>query len=101
MKITCIIIDDESLARELLMEFIEPYKEIEVLAQCSKGTEAVQKIDELEPDLIFLDVQMPGMDGLGVLEAFDHQPYVIFITAYDQYALQAFDKNAVDYLLKP
>lgn len=101
MKITCIIIDDESLARELLMEFIEPYKEIEVLAQCSKGTEAVQKIDELEPDLIFLDVQMPGMDGFGVLEAIDHQPYVIFTTAYDQYALQAFDKNAVDYLLKP
>jgi two-component system LytT family response regulator len=101
MKITCIVIDDESLARELLMEYIEPYEEIEVVAECSKGSEAVEKINELEPDLIFLDVQMPGMDGFGVLEAIDHHPYVIFTTAYDQYALQAFDNNAVDYLLKP
>jgi len=101
MKITCIVIDDESLARELLMEYIEPYDDIEVVAQCSKGSEAVQKINELEPDLIFLDVQMPGMDGFGVLEAIEHHPYVIFTTAYDQYALQAFDQNAVDYLLKP
>jgi two-component system LytT family response regulator len=101
MKITCIIIDDESLARDLLMEYIQPYSEIEVVAQCSKGSEAVEKINLLEPDLIFLDVQMPGMDGFGVLEAIDHHPYVIFTTAYDQYALQAFDKNAVDYVLKP
>ncbi len=101
MKITCIIIDDESLARDLLMEYIQPYSDIEVVAQCSKGSEAVEKINLLEPDLIFLDVQMPGMDGFGVLEAIDHQPYVIFTTAYDQYALQAFDKNAVDYVLKP
>ncbi|MCA6074241.1 LytR/AlgR family response regulator transcription factor [Fulvivirga sedimenti] len=101
MKITCIIIDDESLARDLLMEYIQPYSDIEVVAQCSKGSEAVEKINLLEPDLIFLDVQMPGMDGFGVLEAIDHHPYVIFTTAYDQYALQAFDKNAVDYVLKP
>ncbi len=101
MKITCIIIDDESLARDLLMEYIEPYEDIEVIAQCSKGSEAVEKINELEPDLIFLDVQMPGMDGFAVLEAIEYHPYVIFTTAYDQYALQAFDRNAVDYLLKP
>ncbi|MEJ2006364.1 MAG: LytTR family DNA-binding domain-containing protein [Cyclobacteriaceae bacterium] len=101
MKITCIIIDDESLARDLLMEYIEPYDDIEVIAQCSKGKEAVEKINELEPDLIFLDVQMPGMDGFAVLEAIEHRPYVIFTTAYDQYALQAFEQNAVDYLLKP
>lgn len=101
MKIDCIIIDDEKLARDLLMEFLEPYPEIEVVAQCSKGKEAVEKIDQLKPKLIFLDVQMPGMDGFDVLEAIKHKPYVIFTTAYDQYAIQAFDKNAIDYVLKP
>ncbi len=101
MKINCIIVDDEKLARDLLMEFLEPYPEIEVLAQCSKGTEAVEKIEELKPSLIFLDVQMPGMDGFDVLEALEHKPYVIFTTAYDQYAIKAFDSNAIDYLLKP
>ncbi len=101
MKINCIIVDDEKLARDLLMEFLEPYPEIEVLAQCSKGTEAVEKIEELKPNLIFLDVQMPGMDGFDVLEALEHKPYVIFTTAYDQYAIKAFDSNAIDYLLKP
>ncbi|MEM6523809.1 MAG: LytTR family DNA-binding domain-containing protein [Bacteroidota bacterium] len=101
MKFNCIIVDDEKLARELLLEFLEPYPEIEVLAECSKGTEAVDKIEELKPDLIFLDVQMPGMDGFEVLEALEHRPYVIFTTAYDQYAIKAFDNNAIDYLLKP
>ncbi|MEM7109081.1 MAG: response regulator, partial [Bacteroidota bacterium] len=101
MKFNCIIVDDEKLARELLLEFLEPYPEIEVLAECSKGTEAVDKIEELKPDLIFLDVQMPGMDGFEVLEALEHKPYVIFTTAYDQYAIKAFDNNALDYLLKP
>ncbi len=101
MKIECIIIDDEKLARDLLLEFLEPFTEIEVVAQCAKGKDAVAKIDELEPKLIFLDVQMPGMDGFDVLEAIEHKPYVIFTTAYDQYAIQAFDKNAIDYLLKP
>ena len=101
MKITCIIIDDEQLARDLLVEFLESYEDIEIIAQCSKGSDAVKKIDELEPELIFLDVQMPGMDGFEVLEKIEHKPYVIFTTAYDQYAIQAFDKNAVDYLLKP
>ncbi|TRX53081.1 response regulator transcription factor [Fulvivirga sp. M361] len=101
MKLDCIIVDDEKLARDLLMEFLEPYPEIEVLAQCSKGNEAVDKIEELKPKLIFLDVQMPGMDGFDVLEALEYKPYVIFTTAYDQYAIQAFDNNAIDYLLKP
>lgn len=101
MKFNCIIVDDEKLARDLLMEFLEPYPEIEVLAECSKGTEAVEKIEELKPNLIFLDVQMPGMDGFDVLEALEHKPYVIFTTAYDQYAIKAFDNNAIDYLLKP
>jgi len=101
MKIECIVIDDEKLARDLLLEFLEPYTDIEVVAQCAKGKDAVEKINELKPQLIFLDVQMPGMDGFEVLEALKHKPYVIFTTAYDQYAIQAFDKNAVDYLLKP
>lgn len=101
MKINCIIVDDEKLARELLMEFLEPYTGIEVMAECGSGKEAVEKINAMQPQLIFLDVQMPGMDGFDVLKAIDHQPYVIFTTAYDQYAIQAFDNNAIDYLLKP
>ena len=101
MKIDCIIIDDEKLARELLIEFLEPFSDIEIVAQCANGKDAVEKIEALKPQLIFLDVQMPGMDGFEVLEALKHKPYVIFTTAYDQYAIKAFDKNAIDYLLKP
>ncbi len=101
MKIDCIIIDDEKLARELLLEFLEPYSEIEIVAECSNGKDAVEKINSTKPRLIFLDVQMPGMDGFDVLETIKHKPYVIFTTAYDQYAIKAFDKSAIDYLLKP
>ncbi len=101
MNITCILIDDEKLARDLLKEFLEDYPEIEIIQECSKGTEAIEAIDEHQPDLIFLDVQMPGMDGFEVLKNIDHRPYVIFSTAYDQYAIQAFEENAIDYLLKP
>ncbi len=101
MKIDCIIIDDEKLARDLLIEFLEPFSDIEIVAQCANGKDAIEKIEALTPHLIFLDVQMPGMDGFEVLEALDHKPYVIFTTAYDQYAIKAFDKNAIDYLLKP
>jgi two-component system, LytTR family, response regulator len=100
-KSTCIIIDDEKLARDLLREYLESMEEIELLDECAKGSEAVEKINKLKPDLIFLDVQMPGMTGFEVLDEIDHEPYVIFITAYDQYAIRAFEKNAVDYLLKP
>lgn len=98
---TCLIIDDEKLARELLHEFLENFPEIEIVGDASNGTEAVALIDKLKPELIFLDVQMPGMTGFEVLEDINHEPYVIFTTAYDQYAIQAFEKNAVDYLLKP
>ena len=101
MKIDCIIVDDEKLARDLLVEFLEPYPNIEIISQCSNGKDAVEKIETLKPQLIFLDVQMPGMDGFDVLESIEHKPYVIFTTAYDQYAIKAFDKNAIDYLLKP
>ncbi len=101
MNTTCLIIDDEKLARELLNEYLEGFPEIEIIGECSKGNEAVEKINKLKPDLIFLDVQMPGMNGFDVLEEIDHEPYIIFTTAYDQYAIKAFEKNAVDYLLKP
>src|ERR1051325_4507974 len=101
MATTCIIVDDEKLARDLLREYLENYPEIEVIGEADQGTDAVEKIDKLKPDLVFLDVQMPGMTGFDVLEDIEHEPYVIFVTAYDQYAIKAFEKNAVDYLLKP
>lgn len=101
MNTTCLIIDDEKLARDLLHEFLESFPDIEVIGECSKGTEAVEQINKLKPDLIFLDVQMPGMNGFDVLDEIEHEPYVIFTTAYDQYAIKAFERNAVDYVLKP
>jgi two-component system LytT family response regulator len=101
MNTTCLIIDDEKLARELLREYLSSFPDIEIIGECSKGSEAVEQIDKLKPDLIFLDVQMPGMTGFDVLDEIAHVPYVIFTTAYDHYAIKAFEKNAVDYLLKP
>lgn len=101
MNTTCLIVDDEKLARDLLSEYIAGFPEIDVIGEASKGNEAVEKINKLKPDLIFLDVQMPGMTGFDVLEEIDHEPYIIFTTAYDQYAIKAFEKNAVDYVLKP
>ncbi|MCZ8354694.1 MAG: response regulator [Cyclobacteriaceae bacterium] len=101
MSITCLIIDDEPLARDLVREFLEQHNDLKLIGECSKGSEAVEKIDSLRPDLIFLDVQMPGMTGFDVLDKIEHDPFVIFTTAYDQYAIKAFEKNAVDYLLKP
>ncbi len=101
MKTTCLIIDDEKLARDLVREYLLLFPELELLGECAKGTEAVEKINTLKPDLIFLDVQMPGMNGFDVLDEIEHEPSVIFITAYDQHAIKAFEKNAVDYLLKP
>jgi len=101
MNTTCLIIDDEKLARELLREYLAAFPQIEILGECAKGSEAVEQIEKLTPDIIFLDVQMPGMTGFDVLDEITHEPYVIFTTAYDQYAIKAFEKNAVDYLLKP
>ncbi len=101
MKITCIIVDDEKLARDLLCEFLESHDQIEVAATCKNGTEAIKSIEKIKPDLLFLDIHMPGINGFDVLEYISYQPNVIFTTAYDQYAVRAFEKNAVDYLLKP
>lgn len=101
MNINCLIVDDEQLARELLREYISQRPELTIIGEASKGKDAVEMIDNLKPDLIFLDVQMPGMTGFDVLDEIEHDPFVIFTTAYDQYAIKAFEKNAVDYLLKP
>lgn len=101
MNITCIVVDDEKLARDLLLEYLQQLPDIQVVAECSKGKEAVEKIDKLKPDLVFFDVQMLGMIGFDILDEIVHDPFVIFCTAYDQYAIKAFEKNAVDYILKP
>jgi two-component system LytT family response regulator len=100
-RIGAVIIDDEELARMLLREYLESSPDIEILAECSNGFEAVKAVAEHKPDLVFLDVQMPKLDGFEVLELIDGPIAVIFVTAYDQYAIRAFDAHAVDYLLKP
>ena len=96
-----IIVDDEELARGFLREMLELHPDINVVAECPNGFEAVKTIGETSPDLLFLDAQMPKLDGFEVLELIDPGPVVIFVTAYDQYAMRAFDAHAVDYLLKP
>ena len=99
--IRTLIIDDEEPARVLVRRFLEDFSEIEVLGECADGFAAVKSINEHNPDLIFLDVQMPKLSGFELLEIIEHKPQVIFTTAYDSYAIKAFDENAVDYLLKP
>ena len=96
-----VIVDDEELARGLLREYLRAAGGVEVVAECANGFEAVKAASEHKPDLVFLDVQMPKLDGFEVLELIDPSVSVIFVTAYDQYAMKAFDANAVDYLLKP
>ena len=98
-----VLVDDEELARGYLRELLAPHPEIQVVAECANGFEAVKAIAENSPDLLFLDVQMPKLDGFEVLELIEpaQTPVVIFVTAYDQYAMRAFDAHAVDYLLKP
>lgn len=101
MNLRVLIVDDEELARKLLREYAEKAGGVEILAECGNGFDAVKAITELKPDLVFLDVQMPKLDGFEVLELVDPLPAVIFVTAHDQYAMDAFDAHAVDYLLKP
>ena len=98
-----IIVDDERLARNELRRLLDQYPQIEIIDEATNGEEAIQKINELRPELVFLDIQMPGKNGFEVLEALDDSiaPDVIFTTAYDEYALKAFDFDAIDYLLKP
>ncbi|HEY4060367.1 MAG TPA: response regulator [Puia sp.] len=99
--IRAIIIDDERLARNELKKLLLDFPEIEVIAEAANATEGVEKIDSLNPDLIFLDIQMPGKTGFDMLSELERAPNVIFTTAYDEYALKAFEVNALDYLLKP
>jgi two-component system, LytTR family, response regulator len=98
---TVMIVDDEELARKLVREMLVTHPEMEVIAECANGFEAVKAAAQTKPDLMFLDVQMPKLDGFEVLELIDAGVRTIFVTAYDQYALRAFDVHAVDYLLKP
>ncbi len=97
----CIIVDDEQPARELIKNYLEDFSEIEIINECTDGFTALKEINQSKPDLIFLDIQMPKLTGIELLEVLDHKPLVIFTTAYDEYAIKAFEINAIDYLLKP
>jgi two-component system LytT family response regulator len=99
--IKAIIIDDERLARNELKKLLLEFPEIEVVAEAANAGEGIEKIDQISPDLVFLDIQMPGKTGFDMLSELDRTPNVIFTTAYDEYALRAFEVNALDYLLKP
>jgi two-component system LytT family response regulator len=96
-----IIIDDEPLARILVKEYLQKYPSLEVVEECNDGFEGVKAIQQHQPDLIFLDIQMPKINGFEMLELLDNKPAVIFATAFDEYAIKAFDAHAIDYLLKP
>jgi two-component system LytT family response regulator len=96
-----IIIDDERLARQELKSLLADHKDIEIVGECSNAEDAKEKINQLKPDVLFLDIQMPGKTGLELIEEISALPEVIFVTAYDEFALRAFEVNAIDYLLKP
>ncbi len=96
-----IIIDDEPLARSIVKSYLSQHSDIEIVAECNNGFEGVKAIDEFQPDLIFLDIQMPKINGFEMLELIDANPSVIFTTAFDEYAIKAFETSAIDYLLKP
>ncbi|HZK62153.1 MAG TPA: LytTR family transcriptional regulator DNA-binding domain-containing protein [Anaerovoracaceae bacterium] len=100
-KLRTIIIEDELPARELLKHYLKDYNEIEVIAECPDGFSGLKSISEMKPDLVFLDIQMPKLTGFEMLEVLEERPEIIFTTAYDEYAIKAFELNAVDYLLKP
>jgi two-component system LytT family response regulator len=100
-RLRAVIVDDEPPARALLRDYLAGQPDVEVVAECGNGFEAVQAIGEMAPDLVFLDVQMPKLDGFEVLELLEPGPVVVFVTAHDEFAIRAFEVNAVDYLLKP
>jgi two-component system, LytTR family, response regulator len=103
MRIRTLIVDDEPLAREGIRIQLARHPDVEVVAECASGREAVRMIEEVQPDLVFLDVQMPGLDGFGLIEAVgaEQMPVVVFVTAHDAHALRAFEAHALDYVLKP
>lgn len=96
-----LIVDDEHLARAVLREYLAAHADVEIVGECANGFEAVKAIAEHDPDLVFLDIQMPKLDGFEVVELAGSKPHYVFATAYDQFALRAFEVHAVDYLLKP
>jgi len=100
-SIKTIIIEDEALARNLLKNYLKDHDRIEIIAECENGFDGLKAINELKPDLVFLDVQMPKLTGFEMLELLDFRPEIIFTTAYNQFAIKAFEQHAVDYLLKP
>src|SRR5690606_37407181 len=103
-RLRVLIVDDEPPARARVRRYLAAYPEFEVVGKAGSGTEAVEAVARLEPDVVFLDVQMPGLDGFGVLAELDARgglPHVVFVTAYDAYAVRAFEVHAIDYLLKP
>ena len=100
-KIRTIIVEDESPAREILKHYLKEYPDIEIIAECADGFSGLKNITELKPDLVFLDIQMPRLTGFEMIEVMTEKPAIIFTTAYDQYAIRAFEMNALDYLLKP
>lgn len=100
-KIRAVIVDDEELARQVLREFLGSHPEIELIGECANGFEAVKTVAEQKPDLVFLDIQMPKLDGFEVLELIGRDTTVVFVTAHDNYAIRAFEVHAIDYLLKP
>ena len=99
--IKAMIIEDEQLARDLIKDYLKEYDDISLLGEYEDGFSGLKAINELKPDLVFLDIQMPKLTGFELLELLDHRPAIIFTTAYDQYAIKAFEHNTVDYLLKP
>ena len=101
MGFKTVIIDDEKPAREIIRTYLKTYEQLEVIGECADGFTGLKAVHDLKPDLVFLDIQMPRLTGLELLELLEDPPVIIFSTAYDQYALQAFEKNATDYLLKP
>ena len=100
-KISVVIIDDESPARELIKHYLKEVDSLEVIAECADGFSGLKSISVMKPDLVFLDIQMPRLTGIELVEVLTEKPEIIFTTAYDQYALRAFELNAVDYLMKP
>ncbi len=100
-KLKTIIIDDEKLARDIVKKYASSYDELVIIDECGNGFDGIKAINEKKPDLIFLDIQMPKLNGFEMLELLEKAPRIIFTTAFDQYALKAFDVNAIDYLLKP
>jgi two-component system, LytTR family, response regulator len=96
-----LIIDDEPLARGIVKEYLQSYADIDLVAECNDGFEGIKSIQQYKPDLIFLDIQMPKINGFEMLELIENPPAVIFTTAFDEFAIKAFESNAVDYLLKP